>query len=100
MNLSIKDLEVAKDLSCEERAAVRGGDAQGNGAVHTIGQLQNVLVPVAAGTGAGRGGGGINALDFGQGEGSQRVVNVECTGQLEVDLAAPARRGIRSPAAR
>ena len=53
MNLSIKDLEVAKDLSCEERAAVRGGDAQGNGAVHTIGQLQNVLVPVAAGTGAG-----------------------------------------------
>jgi hypothetical protein len=53
MNLSIKDLEVSKELSCEERAAVRGGDSQGNGAVHTIGQLQNVLVPVAAGTGAG-----------------------------------------------
>ena len=53
MNLSIKDLEVSKELSCEERAAVRGGDAQGNGAVHTILQMQNVHVPVAALTGAG-----------------------------------------------
>jgi hypothetical protein len=25
MNLTIKDLDVAKDLSCEERAAVHGG---------------------------------------------------------------------------
>jgi hypothetical protein len=25
MNLTIKDLDIAKELSCEERAAVRGG---------------------------------------------------------------------------
>ena len=52
MNLSIKDLEVSKELSCEERAAVRGG-SQGNAGVHNIIQMQNVHVPVAALTGAG-----------------------------------------------
>jgi hypothetical protein len=52
MNLTIKDLDIAKELSREERAAVRGG-SQGNAAVSTIGQLQNVMVPVAAMTGAG-----------------------------------------------
>ncbi len=52
MNLSIKDLEVSKELSCEERAAVRGG-SQGNAGVHNILQMQNVHVPVAALTGAG-----------------------------------------------
>ena len=50
--MNIKDLEIAKELSCEERAAVRGG-SQGNSDVATIGQLQNVHVPVAALTGAG-----------------------------------------------
>jgi hypothetical protein len=50
--LTIKDLEVAKELSREERAAVRGGN-QGNAAVSTIGQLQSVMVPVATLAGAG-----------------------------------------------
>jgi hypothetical protein len=50
--MNIKDLEVSKELSGEERAAIRGGN-QGNGAVSTIAQLQNVMVPVAAMTGAG-----------------------------------------------
>jgi hypothetical protein len=50
--LMIKDLEITKELSREERAAVRGG-SQGNAAVSTIGQLQNVLVPVGAMSGPG-----------------------------------------------
>jgi hypothetical protein len=50
--MNIKDLAVSKELTGAERAAIRGGN-QGNGAVSTIGQLQNVLVPVAAMTGAG-----------------------------------------------
>jgi hypothetical protein len=50
--MNIKDLEVSKELSGEERAAIRGGD-QGNSAVSTIGQIQNVLVPVMATSGAG-----------------------------------------------
>jgi hypothetical protein len=52
MNLSIKDLEVSKELSCEERAAVRGG-SQGNAAVPTITQLQNVETAVFALNGKG-----------------------------------------------
>ena len=52
MNLTIKDLAIAKELSREERAAVRGG-SEGNGAVSTIGQIQNVYVPVATLTGGG-----------------------------------------------
>jgi hypothetical protein len=52
MNLTIKDLDIAKELSCEERAAVRGG-SQGNSAVSTIGQMQNVYVPVATLSGGG-----------------------------------------------
>jgi hypothetical protein len=52
MNLTIKDLDIAKELSREERAAVRGG-SDGNSAVSTIGQIQNVYVPVAAMTGGG-----------------------------------------------
>ena len=55
MNLTIKDLAIAKELSREERAAVRGG-SEGNGAVSTIGQLQNVMVPVMTATGAGSSG--------------------------------------------
>jgi hypothetical protein len=50
--MNIKDLEISKELSGEERAAIRGGN-QGNGAVNTIGQLQNVFVPVAALSGPG-----------------------------------------------
>lgn len=50
--MNIKDLEVSKELTGAECAAIRGGD-QGNSAVSTIGQMQNVLVPVMAGTGAG-----------------------------------------------
>jgi hypothetical protein len=52
MNLTIKDLDIAKELSREERAAVRGG-SEGNSAVSTIGQMQNVYVPVATLTGGG-----------------------------------------------
>jgi hypothetical protein len=52
MNLTIKDLDIAKELSREERAAVRGG-SEGNGAVSTIGQIQNVHVPVATLAGGG-----------------------------------------------
>jgi hypothetical protein len=55
MNLTIKDLAIAKELSHEERAAVRGG-SDGNSAVSTIGQLQNVYVPVATLTGGGSSG--------------------------------------------
>jgi hypothetical protein len=50
--MNIKDLEVSKELTGEERAAIRGGN-QGNSSVSTIGQMQNVFVPVAAMTGAG-----------------------------------------------
>jgi hypothetical protein len=52
MNLTIKDLDIAKELSREERAAVRGG-SEGNSAVSTIGQIQNVYVPVATLSGGG-----------------------------------------------
>lgn len=52
MTLTIKDIAIAKELSREERAAVHGG-SQGNAAVSTIGQLQNVKVPVIALSGAG-----------------------------------------------
>jgi hypothetical protein len=50
--MNIKDLEVSKELTGAECAAIRGGN-QGNSAVSTIGQMQNVLVPVMAATGAG-----------------------------------------------
>ena len=50
--MNIKDLEVSKDLTGAECAAIRGGN-QGNSAVSTIGQLQNVMVPVMAASGAG-----------------------------------------------
>ena len=53
--LMIKDLEVAKELSREERAAVTGG-SQGNAAVSTIGQLQNVYVPTLVASGPGSAG--------------------------------------------
>ena len=53
--MNIKDLEVSKALTGEERAAIRGGD-QGNSAVSTIVQLQNVMVPVMTATGAGSSG--------------------------------------------
>jgi hypothetical protein len=55
MNLTIKDLDIAKELSREERAAVRGG-SEGNSAVSTIGQIQNVNVPVASLAGGGSSG--------------------------------------------
>jgi hypothetical protein len=51
--MNIKDLAVSKELTGAECAAIRGGDSQGNSAVSTIGQMQNVFVPVAALTGAG-----------------------------------------------
>jgi hypothetical protein len=50
--MNIKDLAVSKELTGAECAAIRGGN-QGNSAVSTIGQMQNVYVPVAALTGAG-----------------------------------------------
>jgi hypothetical protein len=53
--MNIKDLEVSKELTGAECAAIRGGD-QGNSAVSTIGQLQNVYVPVMTATGAGSSG--------------------------------------------
>ena len=45
MNLAIKDLEIAKELSCEERAAVRGGS------IFQFGSMQGV---------AAQNGGGLN----------------------------------------
>jgi hypothetical protein len=54
MNLSIKDLEVSKDLSREERAAVHGGNV-GLGAVPTITQIQGV----ETNTGSSNGPGGV-----------------------------------------
>jgi hypothetical protein len=53
--MNIKDLEVSKELTGAERAAIRGGD-QGNSSVSTIGQIQNVFVPVMTASGAGSSG--------------------------------------------
>ena len=55
MNLTIKDLSTATELDHAAMAAVRGG-SQGNAAVNTIGQIQNVHVPVATLTGGGSSG--------------------------------------------
>jgi hypothetical protein len=52
MTLTIKDLSTSTELGQAAMTAVRGG-AQGNSAVSTIGQVQNVNVPVAAMSGPG-----------------------------------------------
>ena len=55
MNLTIKDLSTSVELDRAAMAAVHGG-SQGNSAVSTIGQLQNVYVPTLVGSGAGSSG--------------------------------------------
>jgi hypothetical protein len=52
MNLTIKDLSSSIELDRAATTAVRGG-SQGNADVNTIGQMQNVMVPVATLTGGG-----------------------------------------------
>jgi imidazole glycerol phosphate synthase subunit HisF len=52
MNLTIKDLSASTELDRAAMTAVRGGN-DGNSSVNTIGQVQNVHVPVIAGAGAG-----------------------------------------------
>ncbi len=55
MNLTIKDLSTSIELDRAEMTTVHGG-SQGNSAVSTIGQLQNVYVPTLVGSGAGSAG--------------------------------------------